>query len=180
MIHLPVALSFMGGVSLDLVVPDFIKREGVPILPGRRPHHASVPEDVGDTSEEVDWQHPRRYHLGRDSLMWVLLFLVLELYSSAFRWENKWKTIYARRALWQCLFHLTLLSCLFSIQGENWPFSSQWNLDTCELILVLETKFFVSSVCDATILWSTYAWGATKWTFRMATFNTQKVSGWSA
>ena len=79
-----------GGVSLDPVVPDFIKREGVSILPGWRPHNPSVPEDIGDTSEEEDRQHPSRYHLSRDSLMGVLLFLFLALYLSAFRWKNKW------------------------------------------------------------------------------------------
>ena len=79
-----------GGVALDPVVPDFSKRQGVPILPGWRPHHASVPEDVGDTSEEEDRQHLSRYHLGRDSLMGVICSLVPALYISAFRWKNKW------------------------------------------------------------------------------------------
>ena len=53
-----------GGVALDHVVPDLIKRESEPILPGWRPHHASVPEDVGHAGKEEDRQHLRRDHLG--------------------------------------------------------------------------------------------------------------------
>ena len=58
-----------GGVALDVVVPDFIKREGVAILPDWGPHHASVPENVGHAGKDEDRQHLGRDHLGRDSLM---------------------------------------------------------------------------------------------------------------
>ena len=58
-----------GGVGLDVVVPDLIKRESISILPDRGPHHAAMPENVGHASKEEDRQHPSRDHLGRDSLM---------------------------------------------------------------------------------------------------------------
>merc|ERR1719447_593014 len=57
-----------GGVALDVVVPDFIKREGVAILPDWGPHHPTVPENVGHAGKEEDRQHLCRDHLGRDSL----------------------------------------------------------------------------------------------------------------
>ena len=56
-----------GGVALNMVVPDLIKRESVPILPDRGPHHATVPENVGHAGKEEDRQHLCRDHLGRDS-----------------------------------------------------------------------------------------------------------------
>ena len=56
-----------GGVALDVVVPDLIKREGVPILPDWGPHHPAMPENVGHAGKDEDWQHLCRDHLGRDS-----------------------------------------------------------------------------------------------------------------
>ena len=73
-----------GGVGLDVVVPDLIKREGVAILPDRGPHHAAMPKNVGHASKDEDQQH-----LGRDSLMGVLRSLVPSLYLRAFGRENK-------------------------------------------------------------------------------------------
>ena len=58
-----------GGVALNVVVPDFIKRESVPILPDWGPHHPAVPENVGHAGKDEDRQHLGRDHPGRDSLM---------------------------------------------------------------------------------------------------------------
>ena len=58
-----------GRVAHDPIVPDFIKRECVSILPDWRPHHPAVPEHAGHAGQEEDWQHLEGDYSGRDSPM---------------------------------------------------------------------------------------------------------------